>query len=436
MPTHCGLPYPSDVWTVPDTSRVTGKHVYFGDTTLPTYDNKGDHVDKTPFIGRDGFSPGGALMANLPGATTTGLADAYHIDQSMAPTSPTVILEADTGAIVPHWAELDSLTSTDSYNSNNSVDARMFFIRPALRLKDATRYIVAIRNVVDDSGTPLPPSPVFKALRDNTSSDDLSVAPRRALYADILGKLQAAGIDTGSLQLAWDFTTASKTDTTQWMVHMRDDALNTVGADGPPYTITKTTDNPNAYIRRRLEGTMTVPLYLDKPDPGASLHFGPDGMPAQNGTASFPFMVQIPNSLVNSGKAGAIIQNAHGLFGDLSEGQDGYMAETCDREGYVEIAVDLVGMAADDGTSYVPNLLAGDISGFEHVDRADAPGLHQRASGDAHDDGQDVPGSADHLQRRAHHRPDDALLPGRQPGGHLGRRLHGHLDGRDARPAG
>ena len=43
------------------------------------------------------------------------------------------------------------------------------------------------------------------------------------------------------------------------------------------------------------------------------------------------------------------------------------MAETCDREGYVEIAVDLVGMASDDGSTYVPNLVAGDISQFFHV---------------------------------------------------------------------
>lgn len=385
VPSHCGLPFPSNVWTMPDSTRETGMHLYFGDTTLPAYDAKGDHIDQTPFVQRDGFSPGGAIMANLPGATITGLADAYHIEQSITPTSPTVLIEADTGAIVPHWAELDSLTSTLSYSSNNDTDAQMFFIRPALRLKDNTRYVVAIRNVVDDNGVALPPSPVFQALRDNTASSDLSVAPRRALYADILGKLQSAGVDPTSLQLAWDFTTASKDDTTQWMVHMRDDALSTVGADGPAYTYTQCTatpsgpsnapcgitDNPNPYIRRRIIGQMTVPLYLDNPNAGASLNFGAGGrdtgMPTQNGTAVFQFLLQIPNSLVNSGTKGPTVQNAHGLFGDQTEGQDSYMAETCDREGYVEIAVDLVGMASDDGATYVPNLVAGDISQFYHV---------------------------------------------------------------------
>ncbi|MGD0526070.1 MAG: hypothetical protein ABSE49_13045 [Polyangiaceae bacterium] len=385
VPSHCGLPYPSNVWTMPDSTRETGMHLYFGNTSLPTYDANGDHIDSSPFVQRDGFSPGGALMTNMPGATTTGLADAYHIEDSITPTSPTVIIEADTGALVPHWAEFDSLTSTLSYDNNNGVDAQMFFIRPALRLKDNTRYIVAIRNVVDQNGNVIPPSPIFQALRDNTPSSDLSVAPRRALYADILGKLQGAGIDPTQLQLAWDFTTASKDDTTQWMVHMRDDALNVVGSAGPPYTYTSCTatpsgpsnatcgitDNPNPYIRRRIIGQMTVPLYLDNPNPGATLNFGPGGratgMPTQNGTAVFQFLLQIPNSLVNSGKAGPIIQNAHGLFGDQTEGEDSYMAETCDREGYVEIAVDLVGMAADDGATYVPNLVAGDISQFYHV---------------------------------------------------------------------
>ncbi|HEY8090342.1 MAG TPA: hypothetical protein VIF09_20915, partial [Polyangiaceae bacterium] len=46
VPSHCGLPYPSNVWTTPDSTQVTGMHVYFGDTTLPAYDAKGDHVDK------------------------------------------------------------------------------------------------------------------------------------------------------------------------------------------------------------------------------------------------------------------------------------------------------------------------------------------------------------------------------------------------------
>ncbi len=360
VPTECGFPFPSSVWTVPDSTTATGVHIAFGATTLPIYQQPSTHVAATPFMTRDGFSASGSIMVvHLPNASTTGLADPDHIGDSITPTSPTLLMEADTGALVPHFSELDELPTTNDAT-------RTFFIRPVVRLKDATRYIVAIRNVVDSTGTPLPVNPVFQALRDDSPSSDLSVAPRRALYADIMAKLTSAGVDTTKLQLAWDFSTASKGNTTDALVHMRDDALTVVGTQGPAYTITTVTDNPNSRIRRRLEGTMTVPLYLDMPDPGASVNFV-NGVPTQNGTAQFPFLVQIPNSLVDAGTPGAIIQNGHGLFGSLNEGEDGYMADICNREGYVEIAVNLIGMAGED-VPYVENdVLAGDISSFTHV---------------------------------------------------------------------
>ena len=366
VPTECGFPFPSDVWTVPDATTATGKHLYFGTTTFPAT-NTGKVASQTAFAGRDGFSPGAAILTHMPGATVAGLADFDHVDASIAPGSPIVILEADSGALVPHFDELDATTVDDT--------SRTLLIHPAMRLKDATRYIVAIRNVVDASGAALPPTPVFQALRDGTQSNDLSVAPRRALYADIFAKLAAAGIDKGSLQLAWDFTTASKDNMTKWLVHMRDDALATVGAAGPAYKITQVTDNPNPHIRRRIDGTFTVPLYLSQgtvgnlmanPPQVPALVLGPDGLPKQNGTADYAFEVQIPNSLVTAGKAGPIIQNGHGLFGNLQEGRDSYMANICDREGYVEVAVALIGMAGED-EPFVTQVIGGDLGLFESV---------------------------------------------------------------------
>jgi hypothetical protein len=366
VPTRCGYPFPSSVWTEPDPSTPTGQHVYFAATTLPRAHGK-PAPNLTPFLGRDGFSPGSDILAHLPGATVTGLPNPNTIASSLDASSPTVLMEADTGALVPHFSELDV--------STNNQDEQAFMVRPAIRLKDATRYLVAIRHVVDSTGKALAPSPVFAALRDGAPSSEISVAPRRALYADILGRLKKHGIDTSDLQLAWDFTTASKTNTTNWMVHVRDDALAKVGTAGPSYTITSSTDNPNAQIRRRIQGTMTVPLYLNQATPGTGvkLNLGSDGLPAQNGTASFPFVVGIPNSLVTAGKAGPIIINAHGLFGDESEGEGGYLDDTCDREGYVSVAVDLIGMASEDSNTAIQIISSGDVGSFEAiVDR-----LHQ-----------------------------------------------------------
>jgi hypothetical protein len=370
VPTECGFPFPSSVWTVPDSTMATGVHVYFGATTLPK-STAGTVVDPSAFADRDGFSPGGAMLTHLPNATVTGLPSPDTIESSIAimdgtVTSPTVIMEADTGALVPHFSELDV--------SGNDPMRQAFLIRPMVRLKDATRYLVAIRHVVDANGQLLPTNPVFAALRDNTPSSDISVPPRRALYADILSKLSANGVATSDLQLAWDFTTASTANTTQWLLAMRDDALAKVGEDGPAYTITKVEENPNPYIRRRLTGMMTVPYYLTGPDPGANLNLGPNGLPVQNGTQSFPFLVHIPNVLVNTGTAGPIIQNAHGLLGDESEGEDAYLAEICDREGYVAIAVNLVGMDSSD-EGFITNALAGNIAQFKLEIAAQHQGL-------------------------------------------------------------
>jgi hypothetical protein len=375
VPTQCGFPFPSSVWTTPDPSTATGVHLYFGPTTLPeTQSNTPVRMSVTPFLTHDGFAQGSVILTHRPNATATGLPNQDNIALSIATSSPTILMEADTGVLVPQFSELDQRSQVDAQ--------RAFMIEPQVRLKDATRYLVAIRHVVDDHGKELPVNPVFQALRDDTPSKDLSVPPRRTLYADIISKLSAHGVETSTLQLAWDFTTASQANTTQWLTHMRDDALAVVGDKGPSYVIDSVTMNPNSYIYERLAGTMTVPYYLTGkntdadggPSIPASINLGPDGLPVQNGTANFPFLVHIPNSLVTSKKKGPIIINAHGLLGDESEGEDGYLAEICNREGYVGVAVDLVGMDSSDIT-FIALALGTDPSGFEQAIEMQHQGL-------------------------------------------------------------
>jgi len=355
VPQMCGFPFPSNVWTIPDTKQVTGMHIYFGPTTLPiTTTNV--RTGTASFATRDGFAQGASILTYLANATATGLPTQNTIPSSLMTSSPTILMEADTGALVPHFSEVDQRTSDPTQQA--------FFIEPVIRLKDATRYIVAIRHVVDGNGKTIPANPVFAALRDDTPSTDLSVPPRRALYADIISKLKTNGVETTDLQIAWDFTTASQANTTQWMTSMRDDALAKVGAAGPAYTITNVEMNPNPYIYERITGSMTVPLYLTSTSVPASLNLGPNGLPMQNGTATYPFLVHIPNSLVKSGKKGPILINAHGLLGVESEGEDSYLAEICDREGYVGIAVQLIGMDSDD-IGFIGDLFTSDPSQFE-----------------------------------------------------------------------
>lgn len=371
--TECGLPYPSNVWTVPDKTTPTGLHQFYGPTSLPIWQQPSKHVDPAPWATKDGFSPGSVIMAFWPDVDVTKLPNPTSIDQSTTTSSPTILMEYATGKLVPHFDEIDMLPTTRA-------GQRAFLMRPVIRLNDATRYIVAIRHLTDSTGAAIQPSDAFKALRDGSDSSDVSVGPRRDLYKDILGKLKANGVDPSDLQMAWDFTTASKDNTTSDMISIRDQALAAVGTDGPSYTITQTTPHPNPYIRVRLQGNMTVPLYLTTPAscgsepgcPGCAINRDASGKPKQAGTASYPFTVQIPNSVVNLGITAPILQNAHGLFGDQSEGQNGYLAEIADRLHYVTVAVDLVGMDSEDG-NWIPNAIAGDIGIFKAlVDR-----LHQ-----------------------------------------------------------
>lgn len=364
VPTQCGYPFPSNVWLDDDASTVTGKRVAFGKTSLP-FASGNAHVDPSWWADSDGFSPGQPALVHLPGATTAGLPTQDTIELSLGDASPTVIIDAETGERIPHFSELDmSLPGEDD-------EERALIVRPVVRLKDATRYIVAIRKVVNASGKSIAPSPAFQALRDGTASCDPSVEARKSLYADIFGRLEKAKIPRADLQIAWDFTTASKENNTRVLVAMRDDALSKVGALGPEYTITSSeefTEAQNPRIWRRFLVSMKVPLYLDKPGPGGRLVLGEDGLPKQNGWADYEIIVHVPHAAKLGQKLG-LIQNGHGLLGGKGEGSDGYLAEFANRHGYVAFSVDLIGMAGED-VSTITDAIVSDAGKFRiSVDR-------------------------------------------------------------------
>ncbi|MCA9605496.1 MAG: hypothetical protein KC619_07865 [Myxococcales bacterium] len=108
VPEYCALPFPSDYWLVDDSSTASGHRVNLGETTLPrSRTPPRQHSDPTPVNTRDGWSVNGSILAYLPGAYPTGLPDPLHIEDSLAADSPTVLIDAETGERVPHFAELD-----------------------------------------------------------------------------------------------------------------------------------------------------------------------------------------------------------------------------------------------------------------------------------------------------------------------------------------
>jgi hypothetical protein len=339
---HCGFPFPSDVYTAP-AATPTGKVLRFGADTLPKAHGTTPFPNEV-FADFDGWSVASAPMTYMPGATATGLATPATIASTTTPDSPTILLNAATGELVPHWVNLDA--------SVRNQDQKTLILRPAVLLDNSTRYIVAIRHVVDADGHDVPPTAVFQALRDGTDDPDPSVASRREHYADLFAKLEAAGIHKDGLQIAWDFTTGSKESITGPMLKVRDAALAIVGADGPEFTVKSVEDNPNDQIKTRVILTARVPAFLTTTaymigDPAPKLLWDAQGHPMQNGWRDMDVLVQIPKVVDEPGRKLGVIQNGHGLFGDKEEGRNGYLAKAA-AYGYVTIAVDYYGFSEND----------------------------------------------------------------------------------------
>lgn len=355
VPEFCGYPFPSNVYTIADDATPTGRRVSFGPGLLRGENQSG------PWDTCDGFSAGTPILTALPGLSGVELNGETDIDASLETDSPTIVLDAESGELVPHFAEIDIRAPT--------AEQRSLVIRPVVRLKDDTRYIVAARNLTNEDGMLIEASDVFAALRDETSSEDPSVEPRRDVYEDIFKKLGEAGWAREGVQIAWDFNTASDQNNTQWMLHMRDEALQLVENDGGiQYRITSEDfDFQSDNIAVRIEGEYRVPLYTNTPDTGALLNFGEDGMPEVNPDMPWtwvPFLLLIPNSATEEDPA-AIVEYGHGLFGAKEEptyGSQRHHLSFMNTYNYAYASADLWGMESEDRTTAGAMLLTGQVS--------------------------------------------------------------------------
>lgn len=328
---RCVLPYPSSFFLRADPSSPTGKRISYGPQSLPK-NASGVYIDPTDWNTLDGFSPGPMILAlfpdtGYPPAVGPGSNVAFHTDfaRSLDADHPVVLMRADSGERIVHFAELDANT--------DDVTRRAVIVRPGRRLEDGTRYIVAFRDLVDVMGNPIRPRLAFRALRDGGSEAQIAracgsrcaaaIAARLPVFTDIFQRLQANGVDPASLILAWDFTTASTQALTGWIRSVRDQAF---ALGTPSFTVTSVDDGPggtgrNANIFRRVQGTFQAPLFMTADAPGSRLNLV-NGVPAQNGYATVPFVVDIPRVAVNVGgtpQPGRPTLWGHGLLGSRTQ---------------------------------------------------------------------------------------------------------------------
>lgn len=369
-PANCMFPFPNDFWMREQPDGKVG--IQFSPEGLPR-----DNLDTTidPVAGgwndNDGFSTLSPLLTYMDNVDLdrSEAARYWDIEKSLDSHAPIVILDAETGERIAHFTELDHYSGDDVSQTT--------MIWPAHQLRWSTRYIIGIRNMVDTEGTALAPSTPFGALRDNTPTEDPDVELRRGHFDEIFGHLEDAGVARSSLQLAWDFTTASQASITSKALFMRDDAFARVDAAGGfDYEIVSVAEDPDANIARLITVNIMVPQYVDSDSPPTTLVLDEQGMPVYQRLAPIEITVQVPNSVVSGEAVPSFLQYGHGLLGSKSQATGGWLRSQAASYGYIITANDWTGMS-DDDTSHIVEMMTTDLSNFKILpDRCQQGFLH------------------------------------------------------------
>ncbi|GMV39447.1 MAG: hypothetical protein AMXMBFR64_11630 [Myxococcales bacterium] len=368
-PFACALPWPSSQYLAPDPTRPTGVTLTFGPTTLPA-NGWGVHIDPQPYRRMDGYGPGTPLLVRFERLDDTSFPGEYDTDASLAADAPLLWFEVDGDTLVrvPYWAELDAGQSDPA--------RKLLMVHPAVILKEATRYIVAFRGLKDTDGAPIAPGEAFAALRDGMATGPL--AARQARFDDLLSRLEAEGVPRASLTLAWDFNTASSNALHGRMLHMRDEAFEATGPQGPELTITAIDEfspEQNEHIAVELRGTFRAPSFLDEevlPDGTKAYRFheGPDGMPAQSGWREEDLWIRIPRTALD-GTPHGLVHYGHGQNGMGDQVRGSFNSKIAAKHHLIFFSCNMLGMSSEDVPMIIQMLL--DVSDFPWM----ADRLHQ-----------------------------------------------------------
>jgi hypothetical protein len=365
----CMLPYPSDFYLVADMTLPGGVRVQLTPEAAPKT-KAGVALDNLAADPADGFSHHQPILALFPeGIDTTDLN--FHTDggdATLTAASPTILLNTDTGELVPHWVELDAMTDDPAKQA--------FIVRPFVRLDDGVRYIVAFQGLVSQAGAPIDPPLGFAHILRGDVAGHPVLEPLAARYeADIFPALKTAGIGRDGLQLAWDFTTATDERNTADMLRIREDLISKLSVSGPPAIIDKVLYDVSEQIAFRVEGRIEVPLYLEADEPMSPLHRGADGRVEANGTTMVDFTLQVPVSIYPADEnfePRRIIQYGHGFFGEREEINWSAMRQFSNERGFVMASTQWTGMALEDQPDVIAAITNDPANVFAFTDR-----LHQ-----------------------------------------------------------
>ena len=365
----CLLPYPSDVFLVTDMDMPNGVRVELTPAATPKTmaDQPYDVFQSHP---ADGFSAHMPIMALFPeGVDTSNLV--FHTDggdATLDASSVTILLNAESGELVPHWVELDAMAS--------DVSRQALIVRPFVRLDDSTRYIVAFQGLMSADGSPIAAPHGFAHILAGETEENAALDAVATRYEEqVFPALEQAGVARDGLQLAWDFTTASEERNTRDMLAIRSHLMGLLDNSGPAIDINAVKIDPNEDIHLRIEGKFEVPLSLEADEPMARLHRDGAGKVVPNGTHWVDFTLQVPNSAYPEAEGftpARIIQFGHGFFGLREEINWSAMRAFSSERGFIMVSTNWVGMAEPDQPAVVDYIANHPSDSFLFTDR-----LHQ-----------------------------------------------------------
>ena len=355
---QCFLPFPSDFFTTGDASTDTRRRVQLVDGGAPT-NASGTTIDLTEWNRNDGFSPNTPILTYIADLDpqASKLPKWTDIGASLAPDATIVLVDANTGERIPLWAELDAHAQSDA--------DRLLTIRPAIVLPEGHTFAVGLRGMITTQGEKVAPNSFFRIWRDGLPTKTDWFEALRKEMEKTFTTLQTAGIDRHELQLAWSFTTASSRNNSERMLHIRDEALQTLGDVAPAYTVTAVTPNTDDNVALQVEGTFTVPNYLTGDGgPGNRFNYDPSkpDLPAQNGTLRAPFVCNISVNTMNGAEPAHLVIYGHGLLGDHHEIDAGNVRAMSNEYNVVHCATKWAGMSEDDVANAIATLQ--DFSNF------------------------------------------------------------------------
>jgi hypothetical protein len=336
----CLLPFPSSRFL--ERARTeTGYRVVYPPNALPSLNRLETPLtipptvldtrppDPAPFLQNDGFSPTVQVLMSFPGGFDPVLSDAPRLDPTTRTfdgrgndeSSPTLLIDWETGKHVNHWIENDA--------RSRNLQRRVTFLRPAESLLPGRRYIVAVRDLVKNDGTPVLPEPVFAAIRDERPSDIPAVRKAARRLEPVLERLDDFDVDLDELILAFDFVVSSDESLTSEMLSMRNQAFAWLGeqqaAGAKTFQVdqviprNESCDPSGSPVWRELRGTFQVPLFLGSdpftaPTVPSMLQRDASGRPVWTTLTNAPFGLAIPCSAAGAPLPTLLI--GHGLFGN------------------------------------------------------------------------------------------------------------------------